>query len=113
MTYKQAHEDSIRRFYMACTLRERRNKGIRAYQVHASPKTDNNLAGNVLHISIPAGTEIELLNLFELTSPSGISLDARLPFLGGTLSPDTLSPEVFSIINSIRQAGGTVEVKHS
>ncbi len=108
MTYKQAYEDSMRRFYMAYTLRERRNKRKKSYQGYTPSKTNNDLAGNILHISIPAGAEIELLNLFELASPSGVSLDARLPFLGGTL--DTLPPEISSIINSIRQAGGTVEV---
>jgi hypothetical protein len=41
------------------------------------------LGGTVLRIDIPAGTEINVLNLVELASPSGICLILRLPFLGG------------------------------
>ncbi len=41
------------------------------------------VAGTVLRINIPAGATINLLNLVELTSPSGICLIVRLPFLAG------------------------------
>lgn len=41
------------------------------------------LGGTVLRINIPAGAEINILNLVELASPSGICLILRLPFLGG------------------------------
>jgi hypothetical protein len=41
------------------------------------------LGGTVLRIDIPAGAEINVLNLVELASPSGICLILRLPFLGG------------------------------
>lgn len=63
------------------------------------------LPGTILRINIPAGAVINLLNLIELTSPGGICLIIRLPFLGGS-SANNLS----SIMNSIRQSGGTVEV---
>jgi len=61
------------------------------------------LPGTVLRIFIPAGTVINLLNLIELNSPSGICLIIRLPLLGGVFN-------IGSIVNSIQQAGGTVDV---
>lgn len=61
------------------------------------------LPGTILRIFIPAGAVINLLNLIELTSPSGICLIIRLPILGGSLGLSTLT-------NAITQAGGTVEV---
>lgn len=39
--------------------------------------------GTVFRINIPAGAAINILNLVELTSPSGICLILRLPFLSG------------------------------
>ncbi len=52
---------------------------------NVKPKNDEckQLAGTVLRINIPAGAEINVLNLIELTSPSGICLILRLPFLSG------------------------------
>jgi hypothetical protein len=46
------------------------------------------LAGTVFRINIPAGAEINVLNLVELTSPSGICLILRLPFLAGECRPN-------------------------
>ncbi len=60
------------------------------------------LPGTLIRISIPAGAVINLLNLIEITSPSGICLIVRLPALGGTLN-------LSSITNLISQAGGSIE----
>ncbi|NLY44276.1 MAG: hypothetical protein GX066_10045 [Clostridiaceae bacterium] len=60
------------------------------------------LPGTILRVFIPAGAVINLLNLLEVSSPSGICLVVRLPLLGGNL-------KLSSLINSIKQAGGTVE----
>jgi hypothetical protein len=69
------------------------------------PKTNcPQLPGTVLRISIPAGAVINLLNIIEVTSPGGICLIVRLPFLGGK------SSLVSGVFDSIRQAGGSVEV---
>mgnify|MGYP000562872469 CR=1 FL=1 len=62
------------------------------------------LPGTILRIFIPAGAVINLLNLIEVTSPGGICLVVRLPILGG------LTPQWNSVINSIKQAGGSVEL---
>lgn len=62
------------------------------------------LPGTLLRIFIPAGAVINLLGLLELTSPSGICLIVRIPLFNNN------GPNLNSIIDSIRQAGGTVEV---
>lgn len=64
------------------------------------------LAGTILRIFIPAGAVINFLNLIELTSPSGICLILRLPFLGGVSSTHH---DLEGLINSLRSAGGKIE----
>lgn len=58
------------------------------------------LPGTLVRIFIPAGAVINLANLIEVSSPSGVCLIVRIPALGGNAQ---------GILNSIRQAGGTVE----
>ncbi|MCX7709267.1 MAG: hypothetical protein N2484_05395 [Clostridia bacterium] len=65
------------------------------------------LPGTVLRISIPPGAVINLLNLIEVTSPGGICLIIRLPFLGGT---HPHFGNLAGIMDAIRAAGGSVEV---
>jgi len=60
--------------------------------------------GTILRIFIPAGAVINLLNLIEVSSPSGICLIIRIPLLGGN---GGFSLE--GLFNAIKQAGGTVE----
>lgn len=60
------------------------------------------LPGTLLRIFIPPGAVINLLNLVEVASPSGICFIIRLPFLGGSTNLD-------SIVSSIQSAGGTVD----
>lgn len=60
------------------------------------------LPGTILRVFIPAGAVINLLNLIELTSPSGICLIIRIPVLGGS--------NFDGIAEAIRNAGGTVEI---
>jgi len=61
------------------------------------------LPGTILRISIPAGAVINLLNLIEITSPSGICLIVRLPILQGGLG-------FANIVNAVKQAGGSIEI---
>ena len=63
------------------------------------------LPGTLLRVFIPAGAVINLLNLLELTTPSGICLIIRIPLLGGNNS-------VNSLLDSIKAAGGRIEVVH-
>jgi hypothetical protein len=62
------------------------------------------LPGTLIRINIPAGTTINILNLFEITSPSGICLIVRLPFLAGQCGPDPMN-----LVNTLRQSGANVE----
>lgn len=61
--------------------------------------------GTVLRIFIPAGAEINLLNLIEIASPGGICIIVRLPFLEKFCDRDSLG----DIFDSIKRAGGRVE----
>ncbi len=61
------------------------------------------LPGTVFRIFIPAGFVINVLNIAELTSPSGICLILRIPALGGNL-------ELTNLFAQIQRAGGSVEV---
>lgn len=63
------------------------------------------LPGTLVRIFIPAGAVINLLNLIEFASPSGICLIIRLPFLG-----DHKKGLFNTFVNSIQASGGTVEV---
>jgi len=45
------------------------------------------LPGTIAKFFIPDGAVINLLNLIEISSPSGICLIVRLPFLGGAWAP--------------------------
>lgn len=60
------------------------------------------LPGSIVRVDIPAGFEVNLLNLLELTSPSGICLIIRLPILKGGLNLTTL-------VESLKAAGATIE----
>lgn len=57
--------------------------------------------GTLLRIFIPAGAAINLANLIEVASPSGICLIVRIPLLSKNL--------VNSVVTAVKDAGGTVE----
>ena len=57
--------------------------------------------GTVLNVYIPAGAVINLLNLFEVSSPQGINLLIRVPFLGGSMG-------LSDFMSAITSAGGMV-----
>jgi hypothetical protein len=67
------------------------------------------LPGTILRIFIPAGAVINLLNLIEVASPSGICLIVRIPILGG-IGEDGRRVSLADVQNAITGAGGTVEV---
>jgi len=71
-----------------------------------TPPSCPQLPGTILRIFIPGGTVINLLNLLEVASPSGVCLIVRLPILGGGTGGFNLQ----SIINTVQQAGESVEV---
>ncbi|KNY27969.1 hypothetical protein [Pseudobacteroides cellulosolvens] len=63
------------------------------------------LPGTILRIFIPAGAVINLLNIIELSSPSGICIILRLPFLGGKNS----KYDIGGLLESVKNAGGRIE----
>lgn len=75
------------------------------------PKKDAypQLPGTVLRVFIPAGAVINLLNLIELTSPTGICLIVRLPFLGGKCEK---TGALSSLLDSLKAAGAKIELAH-
>ena len=75
-------------------------------------KKDNScpqLPGTLLRIFIPAGATINLLNLIEVTSPSGICLIVRIPLLGDILKDGNNIP-LSNIISAIEDLGGSIEI---
>jgi hypothetical protein len=66
------------------------------------------LPGTIIRINIPAGAVINLLNLIEITSPSGICLIIRLPIFDKEHKLDKEQGLRF-FTNAIARAGGTVE----
>lgn len=59
--------------------------------------------GTILRVFIPAGAVINLLGLYEISSPSGICLLVRIPLFHG-------DHKFGDLFDSIKQAGGSVEV---
>ena len=74
-----------------------------AHHPPVPPQPCPQLPGTLVRVFIPAGAVINLLNLIEVSSPSGICLILRIPALGG--SGATLS----TLMDSVKQAGGSVE----
>lgn len=58
------------------------------------------LPGTLVRVFIPAGAVINLANLIEVSSPSGICLIIRIPALGGAAK---------NVFSAIQAAGGSVE----
>jgi hypothetical protein len=84
------------------------NQGRDSKRKDACPQ----LPGTVLRIFIPAGAVINLLNLIEVSSPSGICLIVRIPLLAGIGDRDG-KDRVFSLADiqeAVKSVGGTVEV---
>lgn len=67
------------------------------------------LPGTILRIFIPAGAVINLLNLIEVSSPSGICVIVRIPLLGGSES-EAQGMSLKNIVTAIENLGGSVEV---
>lgn len=64
------------------------------------------LPGTILRINIPAGAVINLLNIIEVSTPSGICLIVRLPILAGA---NAAGFSINSLVQSIEKAGGSIE----
>ncbi|MGI6526438.1 MAG: hypothetical protein ACOX25_03480 [Caldicoprobacterales bacterium] len=65
--------------------------------------------GTLIRIFIPAGAVINLLNLIEVSSPSGICLIIRIPLLGGLTGNDGSVLSLADIQDAVNKVGGTLE----
>ena len=75
---------------------------------HRSPCPQ--LPGTIIRVFIPAGATINVLNIIELTSPSGICKILRSPLLGSILGPHHHHHHnLKKLCDDVRSAGGTVE----
>lgn len=72
------------------------------FEEYMPQQTCTKLPGTVIEINIPAGATINVGNLLELTSPSGICLNVRIPLLAGSIN-------LGGIVESLKKAGVTVE----
>ncbi|NLM10772.1 MAG: hypothetical protein GX213_08380, partial [Clostridiaceae bacterium] len=61
--------------------------------------------GTILRIFIPAGAEINVLNLLEISSPGGICIIVRLPFLKRFFSGN----DIADLFDEIKRAGGRID----
>lgn len=127
MTYVEALEDIIRRSNLLelkigiQKYNQRRQQGTwedldqtdiyykepQETRQHTAPSTLK--SGTVFSATIPGGTVINLLDLFELSAPDGVSLDIGLPFLRPKSSEDPLSIGVSKIMDWVTQGGITIE----
>jgi hypothetical protein len=85
--------------------REMRRRPIEEFkpEPHRPSKPCPQEPGTILRVFIPAGAVINLAGLIEVTSPSGICLIVRLPFLGRGRC------DLGSILDGIKKAGGSFE----
>jgi len=99
--YREALEASKR----SCSRSRSRNENEReaGYEVVHDPCPQKK--GTILRIFIPAGAEINLLNLLEISSPGGICIIIRLPFLKRLFSANDLA----ELFEEIKRAGGRIE----
>jgi len=65
--------------------------------------------GTLIRVFIPAGAVINLLNLIEVSSPSGICLVIRIPLLGG-IDSNGRTWTLGDIKDLVTSVGGSVEV---
>ena len=113
MTYREALEANKRSYrYMMMKTRlyadspGRVLPGKRAGDFAANGK---NGSKNLIKLFIPGGTVINLLDIIELSSPSGISLKASLPFLGGD-TKNGIKSLVSKFISSAGQPDGLISI---
>jgi hypothetical protein len=74
------------------------------FEEYMTEKRCEKAPGNLISINIPAGASIDIGNLLEITTPSGICLVVKIPLLGADNSIN-----IASVIDSLKKAGVTVE----
>jgi hypothetical protein len=72
-------------------------------------QTTSQLPGTILSFYVPVGAAVTFANLMELTTPSGICIALRLPFLS-SLVPSGTGLSLISLLNTLKAAGGSIEL---
>ncbi|MDP4094619.1 MAG: hypothetical protein Q8920_14835 [Bacillota bacterium] len=67
--------------------------------------------GTISRLYIPAGATFNYLNLIEVSSPSGVSLVVRIPFLGDSKGSAYQNIDLSDVLKMFRTAGVSVEVE--
>lgn len=75
----------------------------------APQQASQRLPGTILRLSIPEGTAVNFLNLFEVASPRGAYFVLRLPMLGGLTGDKSMSSLLPLMMNAFKAAGATIE----
>lgn len=99
MDYREALEASRR------SCRRNRENDVRERPIAPERDACPQKKGTILRIFIPAGAEINLLNLLEISSPGGICIIVRLPFLKKLFGRNDLA----DLFDEITRAGGKID----
>ncbi|MDP4180457.1 MAG: hypothetical protein Q8942_05115 [Bacillota bacterium] len=116
MTYQEALAESSRyRKYALMRANEEeteQNKDRGNDNSTSSRHKKHKFNGTISRIYIPAGATFNYLNLIEATSPSGISLIVRIPFLGGERDSAPGNVGLSEVLDIFRAAGVNVEIEN-
>jgi hypothetical protein len=96
MTYKEAMDDIIR----CRALMEIKYKAFS--HKYAGMIMKNKPSENMIHLSIPAGIEINLLNFIKLSTQSDISLNIGIPLLNEKTAEDAISNFINEVLKFIK-----------
>jgi hypothetical protein len=77
------------------------------YPYHHAYYPQSQMPGTLLRVNIPPGAVINLLNLFEISSPEGINLVVRSPLLGGGMGLGGLANLFGAAGSTVQQVPGT------
>ncbi len=113
MTYREALESNRRCYrsmmhkYSAYTDSPRTNRTRK--QPGSYTVSGENSSKNLVNIFIPGGTVLNLLNIIELSSPSGISLKASLPLKNEDVK-DFVGAMINKVVSSSSQSDGFISI---
>lgn len=62
------------------------------------------LQETILEVNIPAKTTIKVFNIFEISSLNDMNFKIKIPLFGNSI-------DLSAIVNSIEEAGGSIEYK--
>lgn len=72
--------------------------------------SERHLPGTLFSFHIPAGTAVNFVDMFEINTPTGMSVSMRLPFLSHMLPGGSSGNPMAAFMNFMKVAGGTMEI---